>query len=72
MKLKEFYNDLALDEIIPATSTTTPAQDPAAVAPKPTGQMATDPMKAAADAKAAQAQAAAQKQEQIKEFIIII
>lgn len=69
MKLGEFYFDKELDEIVPAisTATTPPTQQPAAPAPEPAkGQMPTDPMKAAADAKAAQAKAAADKQEQIK------
>jgi len=76
MKLGEFYFDKELDEIVPAMSTatqppgqqppTTPTQDPAQDPQK--GQMPTDPMKAAADAKAAQAKAAAEKQEQIKKI----
>ena len=69
MKFGEFYFDRELEEIVPAMSTATQpdAQQPAAPTTTPAkGQMPTDPMKAAADAKAAQAKAAADKQEQIK------
>lgn len=68
MKFGEFYFDRELEEIVPAMSTATQpdAQQPAPTTTPVKGQMPTDPMKAAADAKAAQAKAAADKQEQIK------
>lgn len=73
MKFNEFYNDKELDEIVPALSTATqpggaePQAGATQTAEPVKGQMPTDPMKAAADAKAAQAAAAKQKQDQIKD-----